>query len=396
MPQYLQFNRNEKSIFAPPNFECMNTTLNTIEEAIADIKLGKVVIVVDDENRENEGDFVAAAEMVTPEMINYMATHGRGLICTPITVDRAEEVGLQLMVGNTSDPQETAFTVSIDLLGDGNTTGISASDRSNTIEALVADNAATRKFGKPGHVFPLIAKNGGVLRRTGHTEAAIDLARLAGFKPAGVIVEIMNEDGTMARLPELKLLAKKLDLKLISIEDLIAYRMENESLIERKFESSQKIGAHEYKLIQYEQTTTGNTHIALTLGDFSEDESVLVRVHSSYVEGNVFDGLNCSTGPQLHAAMRQIEKAGKGAVLYMQQEHSDTPHNGITAGGIDSVIAKMNSDVKIDNRDYGIGAQILRDLGISKMKVMSSRTTKRTGIVGYGLEVTDYVPLELA
>lgn len=384
------------TIFAPPNFECMKTTLNTIEEAIADIKQGKVVIVVDDENRENEGDFVAAAEKVTPEMINYMATHGRGLICTPITVDRAEEVGLQLMVGNTSDPQETAFTVSIDLLGDGNTTGISASDRSNTIKALIGEDAATKNFGKPGHVFPLIAKNGGVLRRTGHTEAAIDLARLAGFEPAGVIVEIMNEDGTMARLPELKVLAEKLDLKLISIEDLIAYRMENESLIEKKFEVAQKFGDHEYKLIQYEQTTTGNTHFALTLGDFSEEESVLVRVHSSYVEGNVFDGLNISTGPQLHAAMRQIEKAGKGAILYMQQEHSDTPNNGITAGGIDSVIAKMNSDVKIDNRDYGIGAQILRDLGISKMKVMSSRTTKRTGIVGYGLEVTDYVPLELA
>jgi len=392
----LQTNRYEKCIFAPPNFECMNTALNTIEEAIADIKLGKVVIVVDDENRENEGDFVAAAEMVTPEMINYMATHGRGLICTPITVDRAEEVGLQLMVGNTSDPQETAFTVSIDLLGDGNTTGISASDRSNTIKALLADDAPTRTFGKPGHVFPLIAKNGGVLRRTGHTEAAIDLARLSGFAPAGVIVEIMNEDGSMARLPELKILAKKLDLKLISIEDLIAFRMENESLIERKFETSQKVGDHEYKLIQYEQTTTGDMHFALTLGEFNEEESVLVRVHSSYVQGNVFDGLNCSTGPQLHAAMRQIEKAGKGAILYMQQEHSDTPNNGITAGGIDSVIAKMNSEIKIDNRDYGIGAQILRDLGISKMKVMSSRTIKRTGIVGYGLEVTDYVPLELS
>lgn len=383
-------------IFAPPNFEHMETTLNTIEEAIADIKLGKVVIVVDDENRENEGDFVAAAERVTPEMINYMATHGRGLICTPITVDRAKKVGLELMVGNTSDPQETAFTVSIDLLGDGNTTGISASDRSNTIKALISENAETKKFGKPGHVFPLIAKNGGVLRRTGHTEAAIDLARLAGLEPAGVIVEIMNTDGTMARLPELKTLAKDLDLKLISIEDLIAYRMENESLIERTFETSQKMGEHEYKLIQYEQTTTGDKHIALTLGDFTPDESVLVRVHSSYVQGNVFESLNCGTGPQLHAAMRQIEKDGKGAILYMQQGHSDTPHNGITAGGIDSVIAKMNSHVKIDNRDYGIGAQILRDLGISKMKVMSSRTTKRTGIVGYGLEVTEYVPLELA
>ncbi len=374
----------------------MSTPLNTIEEAIADIKLGKVVIVVDDENRENEGDFVASAEMVTPEMINYMATHGRGLICTPITADRAEKIGLQLMVGNTSDPQETAFTVSLDLLGETNTTGISASDRSNTIKALLDPHPENRKFGKPGHVFPLIAKNGGVLRRTGHTEAAIDLSRLAGLEPAGVIVEIMNEDGTMARLPELKVLAKKLDVKLISIEDLIAYRMENESLIERMFEVTQTVGKHDYKLITYLQTTTGDKHIALTLGDFNPDEAVLVRVHSSYVQGNIFSSLNCSTGPQIHAAMRQIEKEGKGAILYMQQGHSSTPSNGITAGGIDSVIAKMNSTIKIDNRDYGIGAQILRDLGISKMKVMSSRTTKRTGIVGYGLEVTEYVPLELA
>ena len=381
---------------AHENLKKMSTPLNTIEEAIADIKLGKVVIVVDDENRENEGDFVASAELVTPEMINYMATHGRGLICTPITAERAEKVGLQLMVGNTSDPQETAFTVSIDLLGNGNTTGISASDRSNTIKALLDDNQENNKFGKPGHVFPLIAKNGGVLRRTGHTEAAIDLSRLSGLEPAGVIVEIMNEDGTMARLPELKVLAKKLDVKLISIEDLIAYRMENESLIERMFEVTERIGNHDYKLITYEQTTTGDKHIALTLGDFNPDEAVLVRVHSSYVQGNIFNSLNCSTGPQIHAAMRQIEKEGKGAILYMQQGHSSTPSNGITAGGIDSVIAKMNSEIKIDNRDYGIGAQILRDLGISKMKVMSSRTTKRTGIVGYGLEVTEYVPLELA
>jgi 3,4-dihydroxy 2-butanone 4-phosphate synthase/GTP cyclohydrolase II len=373
----------------------MSTELNTIEEAIADIKEGKVVIVVDDENRENEGDFVASAELVTPDMINYMATHGRGLICTPITADRAQKVGLELMVGNTSDPQETAFTVSIDLLGGDNTTGISASDRSNTIKALLDPNPENHNFGKPGHVFPLIAKNGGVLRRTGHTEAAIDLSRLAGLEPAGVIVEIMNEDGSMARLPELKILAKKLDVKLISIEDLIAYRMENESLIERMFEVTENINGHDYKLITYEQTTTGEKHIALTLGDFTPDETVLVRVHSSYVQGDIFSSLNCSTGPQIHAAMRQIEKEGKGAVLYMQQGHSSTPSNGITAGGIDSVIAKLNSPVKIDNRDYGIGAQILRDLGIAKMKVMSSRTTKRTGIIGYGLEVTEYVPLEL-
>lgn len=374
----------------------MSTPLNTIEEAIADIKKGKVVIVVDDENRENEGDFVAAAELVTPEMINYMATHGRGLICTPITADRAKKAGLELMVGNTSDPQETAFTVSIDLLGDGNTTGISAADRSNTIQALITKNPENKRFGKPGHVFPLIAKNGGVLRRTGHTEAAIDLARLAGLEPAGVIVEIMNEDGTMARLPELKVLAKELDVKLVSIEDLIAYRMETESLIKRLFEATESESLGDFKLITYEQTTTGEKHLALTLGEFNPDEPVLVRVHSSYVKGNVFDSLNCTTGPHIHAAMRQIEKEGRGAILYMQHSHSSTPSNGITTGGLDSVNAKMNSPVKIDRRDYGIGAQILRDLGISKMKVMSSHSTKRTGIVGYGLEVTEYVPLELA
>jgi 3,4-dihydroxy 2-butanone 4-phosphate synthase/GTP cyclohydrolase II len=374
----------------------MSTELNTIEEAIEDIKKGKVVIVVDDENRENEGDFVAAAELVTPEMINFMATHGRGLICTPVTADLANRAGLELMVGNTSDPKETAFTVSIDLLGGENTTGISAADRANTIKALIGPNPEKHRFGKPGHVFPLIAKNGGVLRRTGHTEAAIDLARLAGLEPAGVIVEIMNPDGTMARLPQLKEIAKRLDVKLISIEDLIAYRMENESLIERIYEVTETATLGDFKLIAYEQTTTGEKHIALTLGEFSENEPVLVRVHSSYVKGSVFDSCNCSTGPHIHAAMRQIEKAGKGAILYMQQGNSSTPLNGIKTGGLDTVNAVMNSPVKIDNRDYGIGAQILRDLGICKMKVMSSHTTKRTGIVGYGLEVTEYVPLELA
>jgi 3,4-dihydroxy 2-butanone 4-phosphate synthase/GTP cyclohydrolase II len=300
------------------------------------------------------------------------------------------------MVGNTNDPQETAFTVIVDYLGEGNTTGISAADRANTIKKMLEPNPEISKFGKPGHVFPLIAKNGGVLRRTGHTEAATDLAKLAGLAPAGVIVEIMNEDGTMARLPELKVLAKKLDVKLVSIEDLIAYRMENESLIERLFEATHTVNGKDFKLITYEQTTTGDKHIAITLGDFTPDEAALVRVHSSYVKGDVFESLNFSSSPALHAAMRQIEKEGQGAILYMQQGNSSTPDNGIKADGIDSVSAKLNSPVKIDNRDYGIGAQILRDLGITKMKVMSSKPTKRTGIIGYGLEVTDYVPLELA
>ncbi len=373
----------------------MGTKLNTIPEAIEDIRKGKIVIVVDDENRENEGDFVAAAEMVTPEIINFMATHGRGLICAPLSEERCKELDLNLMVGNSTDPQETAFTVSVDLKGKGNTTGISAADRANTIKALVDPNTRPADLIKPGHIFPLIAKNGGVLRRTGHTEAAIDLARLAGLAPAGVIVEIMNEDGSMARLPQLLNLAKKLDLKIISIEDLIAYRMEHESLINRIFETEEHTPQGTFRLIAYEQTTTGEKHFALTLGDFHPDEPVLVRVHSSFVKGSVFNSCHCSTGPQLYAAMRQIEREGKGAVLYMQQEHSMTPKNHESHEGLDTVDAKMNSKMKIDPRDYGIGAQILHDLGIRKMKVMSTRKTKRTGLVGYGLEVVEYVPLEI-
>ncbi|HBH07488.1 MAG TPA: 3,4-dihydroxy-2-butanone-4-phosphate synthase [Flavobacteriales bacterium] len=367
--------------------------LNTIEEAIEDIKNGKVVIVVDDENRENEGDFIAAAERVTPEMINFMASMGRGLICVPLTEDRCHELNLPRMVGNTTDPQETAFTVSVDLSGNGNTTGISAEDRYRTIKALVNRTTKPTDLNRPGHVFPLIAKKGGVLRRTGHTEAAIDLARLAGLDPSGVIVEIMNDDGSMARLPQLIELAKKLNVRIISIEDLIAYRLSTESLIERVFEHEQEIDGKKLSLIGYRQITTGENHIALTYGEINPNKPVLVRVHSSYIKGSIFDSCHCSTGPQLFAALEELKKEGQGVIVYLQQEHSQTTRYKQSREGIDAVDAKLNSAMKIDPRDYGIGAQILRDLNIRKMKVMSSSATKRKGLIGYGLEVTDYVSL---
>lgn len=370
------------------------STLNSIEEAIEDIRNGKVVIVVDDEDRENEGDFVAAAEMATPEMVNFMATHGRGLICTPLTESRCKELELDLMVGKNTDPHQTAFTVSVDYRGGGNTTGISAGDRANTIRALVSPRTVPEDMFRPGHIFPLKAKNGGVLRRTGHTEAAIDLARLAGLEPSGVIVEIMNEDGTMARLPELKVIAKKFDLKLISIEDLIAYRMEKESLIERILESEVETDAGTFKLIQYRQTTTGDIHTALVKGNISEQIPVLVRVHSSFLNGNIFDSCRCTAGTDLYAALKQINAEGSGVVVYMQQDVQKTLSETHRKEGYDSMDAKLNQQVKMDARDYGVGAQILRNIGVSKMKLMSSHTTKRTGLVGYGLEVVEYVKLE--
>jgi len=370
------------------------STLNSIEEALEDIRNGKVVIVVDDEDRENEGDFVAAAEMTTPEMINFMVTHGRGLICTPITESRCKELELDLMVGKNTDPHQTAFTVSVDYRGGGNTTGISAQDRANTVKALVNARTQPEDLFRPGHIFPLKAKNGGVLRRTGHTEAAIDLARMAGLEPAGVIVEIMNEDGTMARLPELKEIAKRFDLKLISIEDLIAYRMEKESLIERVLEADIKTDAGEFRLIQYKQTTTGDLHIALVKGDIQPDSPTLVRVHSSFLNGNIFDSCRCTAGTELYAALKQIDAAGKGVVVYMQQEQQKPLTEMHRKEGYDSMDAKINQRVKMDARDYGVGAQILRNIGVSKMKLMSSQTTKRTGLVGYGLEVVEYVKLE--
>ena len=383
------------SIFALSKKEAMH--LNIIEEAIEDIKNGKLVIVVDDEDRENEGDFVAAAEAITPELVNFMATHGRGLICTPLLEDRCSKLGLDPMVGNNTDPMGTAFTVSVDLIGQGNTTGISAGDRARTIQALVNDGTSAGELGKPGHIFPLIAKDGGVLRRTGHTEAAVDLARLAGFTPAGVIVEIMNEDGTMARLPQLFEIAEKFDLKIISIEDLVAYRMLNESLIERTFEEEMQHDGHTYRLIGYNQTTTGEKHIAIVSGEWTEDDPVLVRVHSSFVKGGVDSSLRLIAGKQLFAAMRHIE-GDQGVVVFMTQ--SQEREFGMTIqqaerDGLDHIEARLQT-TKMDPRDYGIGAQILRDLNVRKMRLLTNGPKKRTGLIGYGLEVVENVSLGLS
>lgn len=375
--------------------------LNRIEEAIEDIRQGKVVIVVDDEDRENEGDFVAAAEMVTPEMINFMATHGRGLICAPLLESRCEELGLNLMVDKNTDSFETAFTVSIDLIGHGMTTGISASDRSRTIKALVDPKTKAEELGRPGHIFPLKSKNGGVLRRTGHTEASVDLARLAGFQPAAVIVEIMNEDGTMARLPELMKIAEKFGLKIVSIKDLIAYRMINESLISKEVEVDLPTSYGNFKLIDYQQTTTGQEHLALVKGEWKEGEAILVRVHSSCMTGDIFGSCRCDCGPQLHMAMQMIEKAGKGVIVYMNQEGrgigllNKLKAYKLQEQGRDTVEANLELGFKMDLRDYGIGAQILRDLGVSKMKLLSNNPKKRTGLSGYGLEIVENIPIEI-
>lgn len=370
----------------------MSSQLNSIEEAIEDIKAGKVVIVVDDEDRENEGDFVAAGEMTTPELINFMVTHGRGLVCTPISQDLCEKLDLHLMVGKNTDPHETAFTVSIDLNGKGVTTGISAGDRAKTIQALIDPETKPEDFSRPGHVFPLKAKNGGVLRRTGHTEAAIDLARLAGMAPVGVIVEIMNEDGTMARLPQLLEIAKKFNLKIISIEDLISYRMETESLIERESETVIEDG--DFKLIVYNQITTGEKHVAVTKGTWTAEDAVPVRVHNSRVKGDIFKDGHCLAGPHLHAALKQIEEMGKGAVVFMAKENASPKEYENYSQEMDTIDA-FHQAKKMDPRDYGIGAQILRDLGIKKLQIMTNHPKKRTGIVGYGLEIAEYIPLKM-
>lgn len=379
----------------------MEIVLNSIEEAIEDIKKGKVVVVVDDEDRENEGDFIAAAECATPEMINFMATHGRGLICTPLTIERCQELDLNLMVTNNTVLHETQFTVSVDLIGQGCTTGISAHDRAKTIKALVDDNTKPSDLGRPGHIFPLRAKTGGVLRRTGHTEAAVDLARLAGFKPAGILVEILNEDGSMARLPQLVEVAKKFDLKLISIEQLIEYRLHHDSLIE-KIETVDMPTSHgNFKMHAYQEKLTGDAHVAITKGEWSEDEEVLVRVHSSCLTGDVFGSCRCDCGPQLEKAMEMIEKAGKGAIVYMNQEGRGIGLlNKIRAyklqeEGYDTVEANLKLGFKSDQRDYGVGAQILRDLGVQKMRLMSNNPKKRTGLIGYGLEIVENVAIEV-
>lgn len=379
----------------------MEIKLNTIEEAIKDIQDGKVVIVVDDENRENEGDFLTAARNITPEIINFMATHGRGLVCAPLVEDECDRLGLNLMVQSNSAAYETPFTVSIDLIGHGCTTGISASDRAKTVKALIDPSIRPEELGKPGHIFPLRAKKGGVLRRAGHTEAAIDLARLAGFEPAGVIVEILNEDGSMARLPQLAEIAKKFDLKLVSIEDLIAYRLQNESLVEEVIDVKMPTEYGDFDLHLFRETTSGKEHLAIVKGEFEENEPALVRVHSSCMTGDIFGSCRCDCGPQLEASMRMIEKEGKGLIVYMNQEGRGI---GLTnklkayklqEEGYDTLEANLKLGFKGDERDYGIGAQIIRALGVSKMRLMSNNPTKRTGLIGYGLEVVENVPLEI-
>ena len=375
--------------------------LNTIAEAIEDIKNGKVIIVVDDEDRENEGDFLTAARNVTPEIINFMATHGRGLICAPIVEDKCDELGLELMVNSNSAAYETPFTVSVDLIGHGCTTGISASDRAKTILALIDPNIQPQELGKPGHIFPLRAKKGGVLRRAGHTEAATDLARLAGFEPAGVIVEILNEDGSMARLPQLIEIAKRFDLKIVTIKDLIEYRIKNESLIERVVDVKMPTNHGDFQLFAFREINTGQEHLALVKGTWEDDEAVLVRVHSSCLTGDIFGSCRCDCGPQLHKAMEMIEENGKGAIIYMNQEGrgiglmNKLKAYKLQEEGYDTIDANLMLGFKSDQRDYGIGAQIIRNLGISKMRLMSNNPTKRTGLIGYGLEVIENVSLEI-
>ncbi len=375
--------------------------LDSIESAIEDIKQGKLVIVVDDEDRENEGDFIAAANTVTPETINFMSMYGRGLICAPLTEERCNELQLQPMVSNNTSLHETAFTVSIDLLGHGCTTGISAQDRAKTIQALVNTDTKPEDLGRPGHIFPLRAKKGGVLRRSGHTEATIDMARLAGFEPAGVLVEIMNEDGSMARLPQLKEIAKKFELKLISIKDLIEYRLQQETLIKEEVRVQLPTRYGTFELVAFEQLNTGEVHMALKKGDWKKDEPVLVRVHSSCMTGDILGSLRCDCGDQLHHAMKMIEAEGKGLVLYMNQEGrgigliNKLKAYKLQEQGMDTVEANLELGFDMDERDYGVGAQILRHMGISKMKLMSNNPRKRAGLLGYGLEVVEKIPIEI-
>ncbi|GCC52975.1 bifunctional 3,4-dihydroxy-2-butanone-4-phosphate synthase/GTP cyclohydrolase II [Chryseotalea sanaruensis] len=376
--------------------------LNTIEEALEDIKNGKVIIVVDDEDRENEGDFICAAEAITPEIVNFMARHGRGLICCSLIEDRCEELGLEMMVGKNTAAYETNFTVSVDLIGHGCTTGISAHDRFKTIRALVDPATDPAELGKPGHIFPLKAKRGGVLRRAGHTEASMDFARLAGFKPAGVLVEILKEDGSMARLTDLVHVAKEFNMKLVSIKDLIEYRLKKESLIERQVDVNMPTAYGDFKLVAYKQLNTSDTHMALVKGEWDKDEPVLVRVHSSCVTGDIFGSCRCDCGPQLHRAMELVNKEGKGVVLYMNQEGrgigllNKLRAYKLQEEGLDTVEANIQLGFDMDERDYGVGAQILRDLNITKIKLITNNPKKRVGLMGYGLEIVDNVSIEIS
>jgi 3,4-dihydroxy 2-butanone 4-phosphate synthase / GTP cyclohydrolase II len=375
--------------------------LHSIESAVADIQIGKMVIVVDDEDRENEGDFIIAARMVTPEVINFMSKEGRGLICAPLAEDRCDELGLSLMVNSNTSLHETPFTVSVDLLGHGCTTGISAHDRAKTILALVNHDTKPTDLGRPGHIFPLRAKKGGVLRRTGHTEAAIDLARLAGFEPAGVLVEIMSEDGTMARLPQLEEIARKFNLKIISIKDLIEYRLKRDSLIEEivRVELPTKYG--DFKLVAFNEKSTQREHLALIKGEWQKNEPVLTRVHSSCFTGDILGSLRCDCGEQLHRAMQMVEQEGQGIILYMNQEGrgiglvNKLKAYKLQEEGMDTVQANIHLGFGTDERDYGVGAQILRHLDVTRLRLMSNNPKKRAGLKGYGLEIVDIVPIEV-
>ncbi|KPM47178.1 bifunctional 3,4-dihydroxy-2-butanone-4-phosphate synthase/GTP cyclohydrolase II [Jiulongibacter sediminis] len=375
--------------------------LDTVEEAIDEIAKGNVVIVVDDEDRENEGDFICAAEKITPEMVNFMVKEGRGLMCVPLTHERCDTLGLEMMVGKNTATHATPFTVSVDLLGYGCTTGISASDRSKTIFALTDEKTKPEELGRPGHIFPLRAADGGVLRRAGHTEAAIDLAVMAGLKPAGVLIEIMNEDGTMARLPQLRELADKHNLKLVSIKAMIEYRLKKESLIEREIGVEMPTEWGDFDLIAFRQRDNNQLHLALKKGNWEEDEPVMVRVHSSCVTGDIFGSCRCDCGPQLHAAMQQVENEGKGLVLYMNQEGrgigllNKLKAYKLQEQGRDTVEANIELGFQPDQRDYGVGAQILRDLNISKIRLLSNNPKKRAGLMGYGLEIVETIPLEI-
>jgi 3,4-dihydroxy 2-butanone 4-phosphate synthase/GTP cyclohydrolase II len=383
------------------NFVEIHLMLDTIESAIEDIRAGKLVIVVDDDDREDEGDFVTAARNVTPEVINFMTKHGRGLICAPLLEERCNELGLELMVNNNTALHETAFTVSVDLLGHGCTTGISAHDRAKTIQALIDPQTKPEHLGRPGHIFPLRAKKGGVLRRAGHTEATIDLARLAGLEPAGVLVEIMNDDGSMARLPQLKKIAEKFDFKLISIKDLIEYRMKRDSLIEEIVRVDMPTKYGHFKLLAFQEKNTSNEHLALIKGEWEKDEPVLVRVHSSCFTGDILGSLRCDCGDQLHSAMKMVEHEGKGAILYMNQEGrgigllNKLKAYRLQEEGMDTVEANLHLGFQMDQRDYGVGAQILRYLGITKLRLISNNPKKRVGLIGYGLEIVDNVPIQI-
>mgnify|MGYP003623412568 CR=1 FL=1 len=376
--------------------------LNTIDEALEDICNGKVIIVVDDEDRENEGDFIVAAEKITPEIVNFMATHGRGLICAPLPESRCEELDLELMVGKNTAVYETPFTVSVDLIGQGCTTGISASDRAKTIQALVNPDTNPVELGRPGHIFPLKAKEKGVLRRAGHTEAVVDLTRMAGLIPGGALVEIMNEDGTMARLPQLIKIAEKFGLKIISIKDLIAYRLKTESIVERGETVHLPTEFGDFELTVFRQKSNGQEHVAIVKGTWGPDDEVLIRVHSSCATGDIFGSCRCDCGPQLHEALRMIEKEGKGAVVYLNQEGRGIGlFNKIHAyklqdEGKDTVEANVELGFLPDERDYGVGASILREIGLGKVRLMTNNPLKRIGLEGYGIQVVENVPIVIA